>query len=122
MDYRKLYEENYGITIPSSYDIHHIDLNHDNNSLDNLLMIPHELHMRLHKCLQSGLRSFAVESMSFAYCGSPSHCVYQAEALRDYADVYSALFYWSAKKEFEDKYPIGYSGYKPYNYNEFRNE
>jgi hypothetical protein len=47
-DYRKLYEQTYGITIPHDFDIHHIDFNHNNNDISNLVALPKELHNRLH--------------------------------------------------------------------------
>ena len=48
MNYRKLWEQNYG-PIPKdetgrTYDIHHIDGNRKNNSLDNLICLSIEDH------------------------------------------------------------------------------
>lgn len=53
MDYRKYYEQYYGIKIPAQYDIHHMDLNRDNNSIDNLLLLPKDVHHRYHFCLNA---------------------------------------------------------------------
>ena len=69
MDYRKIYAERYRIVIPEGYDIHHVDLNHDNNDIANLLLMPHDLHMRLHKCIQSGISTIAQEALR---CNLPS--------------------------------------------------
>lgn len=51
-NYRKIYEDYFGIEIPESFDIHHIDCNHSNNEIDNLIMLPKELHQRYHNALQ----------------------------------------------------------------------
>jgi hypothetical protein len=57
-DYRKKYAEAYGITWDrNKYEIHHIDLNHDNNDLDNLVLLPGGLHRELHAAI-SGYRLF----------------------------------------------------------------
>lgn len=122
MDYRKIYAERYGIVIPEGYDIHHVDLNHDNNDIANLLLMPHGLHMRLHKCIQSGISTIAQEALRFEYCGMPAHCSSSSEILKEYAEVYAEVFYWSAAKDFEELRAKGQRGWMPYNYNEFRHE
>jgi len=48
MNYRKLYEENIG-EIPEKWDVHHIDFNHNNNSLNNLIAVPTMVHMVIHQ-------------------------------------------------------------------------
>ena len=49
MNYRKLYEQAFGIKIPSDYDVHHLDFDHSNNDLSNLLLLPRKLHQEIHK-------------------------------------------------------------------------
>lgn len=49
--YRKKYEEECNIKIPKDYDIHHIDLNHKNNDIMNLVMLPKKLHNKYHSLL-----------------------------------------------------------------------
>ena len=48
MGYRQEFEEAYDILIPEGYEIHHIDRNHDNNELSNLMILPKELHEHYH--------------------------------------------------------------------------
>ena len=48
MDYRKFYENELGIIVEKSFDIHHIDSNRKNNELTNLVAIPKKLHMKYH--------------------------------------------------------------------------
>lgn len=47
-NYRLKYKRYYGIDFDSSYVIHHIDFNRDNNEISNLLLLPKELHARYH--------------------------------------------------------------------------
>tara|TARA_R110002050_G_scaffold151156_1_gene278115 strand:+ start:446 stop:676 length:231 start_codon:yes stop_codon:yes gene_type:complete len=48
INYRKLYTENIG-AIPNDWDVHHIDFNHDNNNLDNLIAVPKIVHTVIHQ-------------------------------------------------------------------------
>lgn len=47
-DYRKIYTEYYHFEIPTDWDIHHIDYNHNNNNPNNLVALPKSLHQQLH--------------------------------------------------------------------------
>ena len=48
INYRKLYEKNISV-IPDNWEVHHIDFNHENNQLDNLIAIPSMVHMIIHQ-------------------------------------------------------------------------
>lgn len=48
-NYKKIYEKHYNIKIPKGYDIHHINLDHNDNSVENLVMLPRKLHQMYHK-------------------------------------------------------------------------
>jgi|TARA_R110000824_G_scaffold50251_3_gene140525 hypothetical protein len=48
INYRKLYEENNG-KIPENWEVHHIDFNHNNNNLKNLIAVPSMVHMVIHQ-------------------------------------------------------------------------
>lgn len=51
-DYRKIYEREFGIKWDRQvYEVHHIDGNHQNNKVSNLILIPKWLHTELHKQL-----------------------------------------------------------------------
>ena len=47
-DYRKLYKEYYGIDFDNNFEIHHIDFNHNNNEISNLVLLPKKLHRQYH--------------------------------------------------------------------------
>ena len=48
INYRKIYENNIQ-KIPDKWEVHHIDFNHNNNSLDNLIAVPSMVHMVIHQ-------------------------------------------------------------------------
>jgi hypothetical protein len=50
INYRKLYESEQG-KINEGWEIHHIDWNHENNVIDNLIAIPKKIHILVHKYL-----------------------------------------------------------------------
>ncbi len=52
-NYRRKYKKHYGIDFSRKYDIHHIDLNHENDDIGNLVLLPKKLHSRYHFLLSS---------------------------------------------------------------------
>lgn len=57
MNYRKIYEDHYKITLSDDMVVHHIDLDRSNNDISNLLALPRELHAKYHMCLNTLRRS-----------------------------------------------------------------
>lgn len=51
INYRELYSQTYGITWDKDLEIHHIDGNRENNDLSNLVLLPSDLHHRLHEIM-----------------------------------------------------------------------
>lgn len=47
-DYRQIYKDYYGIDFDSSFAVHHIDFDRQNNAIDNLLLMPRQLHAKYH--------------------------------------------------------------------------
>lgn len=47
-NYRKMFKKYYGIEFDDKYEIHHIDLNHENNDISNLMILPKKLHHQYH--------------------------------------------------------------------------
>ena len=47
--YRSLYIDEHGL-IPEDWEIHHIDYNHNNNDIQNLIAVPKIVHVTIHKC------------------------------------------------------------------------
>lgn len=50
--YRDVWEQNL-CSVPSGFDIHHIDGDNKNNAIENLLMLPHSLHNKYHEIKNS---------------------------------------------------------------------
>lgn len=46
--YRKIVEKHYGVKIARWFDVHHKDMNHENNDIDNLIVLTRAGHMRWH--------------------------------------------------------------------------
>ena len=88
-NYRRIYEEYYGIKIPEGFIIHHIDSNRDNNNISNLLMLPKTLHSRYH---------FYLTSFSIDYCKLDMSLMYNLQALEGLASAVSDCAKWIVKK------------------------
>jgi hypothetical protein len=52
-DYRKIYEQYYGVKIPKGYHIHHKDMNHSNDDPLNLEALPKDEHAQKHGFLNN---------------------------------------------------------------------
>lgn len=53
MNYRKFYQEQTKTKLPKNFEVHHIDLNRENNDITNLVAIPKKLHQELHSTFDS---------------------------------------------------------------------
>lgn len=47
-NYREKHRRYYCLDFSSDYEIHNIDLNHNNNNINNLLLLPKKLHSKYH--------------------------------------------------------------------------
>ena len=52
-NYRKYFKEYYGINFSKDYEVHHIDLNHNNDDINNLMLLPKKLHNKYHLLMNS---------------------------------------------------------------------
>lgn len=116
MNYRKLYESHYGISIPSDFHIHHMDRNRKNNAISNLLLLPGDIHSKLHfsgmvieQALMSGKGPFSIKN--------GPHLRYISSFIELYASIIQSICFWVSAKECEDMH-IG--GFGEYSYNCFR--
>lgn len=120
MNYRRLYENHYGITIPPEYDIHHIDFNRENNEIENLLLIPKELHKRLHSVRNTSCVNLD-RFFDFQGIQEQRPMDYERRCIDAALDVYDELQIWSTRKNNEDM-AYGQIGYCPgfFDYSMFR--
>ena len=52
-NYREKYKRYYQLNFSSEYQIHHIDFNHNNNDISNLLLLPKDLHQKFHRYMNA---------------------------------------------------------------------
>lgn len=98
-DYRTKYKKYYGINFNSKkYVIHHLDLNHKNNDIENLLLLPSELHGRYHYYLSlfAKLPSFPTTAViDVKICGNAVNSNnYELWMFEKFCDVLSECSLW----------------------------
>lgn len=104
MDYRKKYKKHYHINFSDKYEIHHIDLNHNNNDINNLLLIPKELHHRYHETLNSinfDKITLIKEIRGYTEKGNNNNW-YIAEKIFEFSKIYSECQIWKDYKLYLD--------------------
>jgi hypothetical protein len=52
-NYRKKFKKHYGIEFGNEFHVHHIDLDHTNNDIENLMILPKKLHSLYHLMFNS---------------------------------------------------------------------
>lgn len=102
MNYRKLYERHYGIKIPPDYDIHHINFNHEDNRVENLILLPKKLHQRIHKCFMHNGCIRTDELFMFKCCANQLVDSMLSSALQEASEIYNDIQIWASCKEMED--------------------
>lgn len=98
-DYRKKYKRYYGIEFSKNYVIHHIDLNHENNDIDNLLLMPMELHSKYHYYVS------LLSELHFSlliYGSISQHQYYSYQVLSEFMEIVKECNKWFDFKKFLD--------------------
>lgn len=116
MSYRKKYKDYFNIQFGKDYDVHHIDFNHYNDSIDNLLLLPKDLHQRLH-AVKSNYGAFVDNQQNvLSDIKTQVTCNILSKAMWEISKIYEELQMWVSMKEHEQK------GLRksPFNYNDFR--
>ena len=68
MNYRKKYEELLNLILSNEEEIHHLDMDRENNNINNLVAIPKKLHKQYHSYLriyEDGLKMVQCTSEEF---------------------------------------------------------
>ena len=100
----KIYRQAFGISWDGEfYDIHHINGNHHDNSVKNLILLPKNLHRRLHSILRQNPFNFddTVEDITNAAYMAANNGAYTD--CRDWFMMYSQiaidLSFWARMKQ-----------------------
>lgn len=101
-DYLKFYSRYYGITWDrQEFEVHHIDGNRKNNDIDNLILIPKDLHQRLH---QSGWFELGRYEAQVLKCGMSDQNI---DDLKARLDAIDECRQWAALRVVGYKWPSG---------------
>ena len=101
MNYRKLYENHYGIKIPPDYDIHHIDGDRGNNAIENLVLLPRTTHEALH--LICNIFGCGIDGKMLMKIAMNSHQLdWYGTYFKLLSNTLPNLIKWVTTKEFED--------------------
>ena len=100
VDYRKYYKEYFGIDFDASFEVHHIDTDRSNNNIENLILLPKELHKRLHSCMAETCIN-TNNLQGFSECGNQTVCSIVSVQLKMIQKVYEDLQIWAARRESE---------------------
>ena len=102
-DYRQFYREYYGIDFGPEMAVHHIDFDRDNNAIENLLLLPVELHQRYHECIRQllGAKSGFVDLRLDGLCKSSEF----PEPLESMAQIFREVQIWQDIKYSFSKMP-----------------
>lgn len=99
MNYRKKWEKYYQRKIPEGFDIHHIDLNRENNDISNLLLLPAELHNEYHALLCEIKDLEPIYEIKSMYDGSNGYNSYLINRLTKFVDVYNECSCWKDQQD-----------------------
>lgn len=97
MNYRNIYLNETRVDIPKDFEVHHLDLNRDNNDIDNLVALPKDLHTLFHARLNDVLVLSPKDFKSFIMPISPSgHDGFDLfmEYLQKFEEVRSEVVRW----------------------------
>lgn len=98
-DYLKFYSRYYGITWDhQKFEVHHVDGNHYNNDIRNLILLPKDLHRRLHTSGWFDLKRYEAQVLT---CGmsdqNPADAMSRVDAIdacRRWAHLRTVGYRW----------------------------
>lgn len=114
----KIYADYFKIQVKEGYHIHHIDFNPENNDIENLLLLPDDLHRRLHKVKNEYGALIDGQTNVLGDITSPFACSIMSLATYQISWIYQEISTWVNTKRFEQE---GISIH-PYSYKKFRSK
>lgn len=110
MGYRADFEKRYG-KLRVGYEIHHIDLNHKNNAMSNLMVLPVGLHREYHKALQE-IKDFGYVA-KFPFTPTGHGASLPQDRIRYFLEILDACDTWlDFKQSLDHSLPCWCSGIK----------
>lgn len=109
MNYIKFYKKKLGIPNYNTnlWHIHHINMNRNDNSIENLVCIPKKLHEKLHStyCKVSGLSRENILDIGYFLCPD------DFQRIKDYLEVKNELFGFILARKYLENKQIGWETY-----------
>ena len=106
MNYREKYKQHYGVEFGPEYEVHHLDLNHQNDDIENLLLLPRKLHRQYHFALarlpMTDSRLDVDLKIRGILDGGQAMNAYILSALSDFVDVYHKCQDWKDYRAYLD--------------------
>jgi hypothetical protein len=100
MDYRRIYEERLGISLPLEFEVHHIDMNRDNNEIENLVALPKHVHQEYHRLIPM----IENKQFNFTILGTSDsgnkHNLFFFNNSVEFIKVYEDCSYWIDYRDF----------------------
>lgn len=84
-----------GVHVPDTFDIHHIDLNRDNNDINNLVALPKELHNQYHKLYPNQILDYELK-----WFKGSGFLTYNIDKLKAFIDIYTQCCYWVCYRDY----------------------
>ena len=114
---KKIYADYFKIQVKEGYHIHHIDFNPENNDIENLLLLPDDLHRRLHEVKNRYGALLEGQKNLFSNLKDETSCGIMSLATHKISMIYDEMTIWVLIKAFEQ---AGTRLGGPFNYNKFR--
>lgn len=96
-NYRKKYLEYFGLEDDKNFQIHHLDFNNENNDINNLVLIPKELHQDLHNAFLNAER---INKASICFDVSDfSRLICNGYYIKKFIDLSQEVFSWAQLKQ-----------------------
>jgi len=87
----------------SRYDIHHINFDHEDNRIENLILLPKDVHQKLHGLLRTvnmnwdeTIRDYVIDAFMYGSCGD---YLQSLEWFNEYAKIVFDLSLWGFMKK-----------------------
>lgn len=96
-DYRLKYKLYYGVDFGQEFAVHHIDFNRANNGIDNLILLPKDLHERYHFLVAALFHSDDKLSVHYKI-DIANGSTYEYDMMRQFCEVMQEVQKWKLYK------------------------